>query len=126
LVEAAYFGDKAAADRYGVTMRSVENYRARLVTDTELVAFFAIKKQEFEDKWADELPAAIRASIRFLAKAANEVMVTADTIHSIAGALKILADVTLTKQVLDARLTGRGNAEREEDRPLAAFAGKDA
>jgi hypothetical protein len=119
LVEAAYFGDKAAADRYGITVRSVERYRERLDDDIELSAFVTIKKQEFEDRWAEELPAAIRASIRFLAKAANEAdHKDAQTIYSVAGALKILADVTLTKRVLDARLTGRGESERTEDRPM--------
>lgn len=121
LVEAAYFGDKAAADRFGLNVRTIERYRARLDEDTELSAFVAIKKQKFEDGWAEELPAAIRASIRFLAKAATEAdHKDSQTIHSIAGALKILADVTLTKKVLDARLTGRGESETEENRAMAS------
>jgi hypothetical protein len=120
LVEAAYYGDKAAAERNGVSVRSVENYRARLEDDIELVAIFAIKKQQFDESWADELPGAIRAGIQFLAKAAREAdPKDAQTIYSMAGALKILADVTLTKRVLDARLTGRGEPEREENRQMA-------
>lgn len=120
LVEAAFFGDKPTARKFGVTTRTIQNYRQRLEEDDELSAFFTIKKQRFEDEWADELPAAIRASIRFLARAAQEANpMDPNVIHSVAGALKILADVTLTKQVLDARLTGRGEPERKEDRQMA-------
>jgi hypothetical protein len=119
LVEAAYYGDKAASERNGVTERTVRNYRERLNEDTELSASFLIKKQLFDESWADELPGAIRAGIQFLARAAREADPRdAQTIYSMAGALKILADVTLTKRVLDARLTGRGEPEREEDRSL--------
>jgi hypothetical protein len=121
LVEAAYFGDKQAADRYGVSVRTVERYRARMDEDDELSAFVAIKKQKFEDEWADELPGAIRASIRFLGRAAQEASAKdPQAIHSVAGSLKILADVALTKQVLDARLTGRGEPETEENRQVVA------
>lgn len=123
LVEAAFSNDKTAAEKYGVTTRTVQRYRDRLETDDELALLVAIKKQRFEDGWADELSGAIRSSIRFLQRAANE----ADpkdpaVIHAVAGSLKILADVTLTKKVLDARLTGRGEPERAQDHALAGAA----
>lgn len=123
LVEAAYYGDGPAAKRYRLSERSIRNYRKRLENDIDLAALFLIKKQQFEDGWAEELPGAIRAAIRFLGKAANAAdPCDHQAIHSVAGALKILADVTLTKKVLDARLTGRGEPERAEDRALASEA----
>lgn len=120
LVEAAYFGDKTASERYGISIRSIENYRARLEDDMELVAFFAIKKQKFEDDWAEELPVAIRSSIRYIAKAASEASTDHQMVYSIAGALKILSDVKLTKDVLDARLAENGRPKTEANRPLAS------
>lgn len=120
LVEAAYYGDKKTAEKHGISERTISNYRSRLAEDGELSVFFHIKKQEFEDKWADELPAAIRAGIQYLAKAANEAdPKDPKAIYSIAGALKILADVALTKKVLDARITGRGEPERTEVQQMA-------
>lgn len=124
LVEAAYYGDKQAAERYGLTRQTLHNYRQRLSTDDDFLLVFTIKKQAFEDGWADELPGAIRSAIRYLAFAADkhrEVQtVDAQTVHAVAGSLKILADVTMTKKVLDARLTGRGEPEGADDRPLAS------
>lgn len=120
LVEAAYYGDEQAAKEYDVSRRTIRRWRNRMDEDDDLAALVAAKKQQFEDSWADELPAAIRASIEFLGRAARNGKVhDTDSIRTIAGSLKILADVALTKKVLDARLTGRGEPERTEDRSVA-------
>lgn len=105
LVEAAYQGDDVAAKKYGVSVRSVRRWRKRIDEDERLASFVRIKKDRMEQRWADELPSAIRASITYLQNAAQEVNKRdPDAIHAVAGALKILSDVALTKEVLDARL----------------------
>lgn len=114
LVEAAFFGDKPTAAKYGVSLRSIHNYRKRLNEDTKLAELFRIKKDQMEQEWAEEMPAAIRASIEFLRKAATEAKTTdPDVIHAIAGALKILSDVAMTKKVIDARLAGSNRQANE-------------
>lgn len=105
LVEAAYFGDKEAADKWGITTRTVQNYRARLDGDAELSAVFLKKKLAWETSWAEEAPAALRAGIRFLMRAAREAdPKDPEAIHAIAGAFKLLAEIVFTKDVLDVRL----------------------
>ena len=106
LVEAVFFGDKTTAAKYGISTRTIRNYRKRLSEDAKFSALFQEKKEHAEQEWAHEMPAAIRASIDFLRKAANSAKTDdPDAIHAVAGALKILSEVAITKQVIDARLT---------------------
>ena len=114
LVEAAFFGDKPTAAKYGIATRTIHRYRKRLNEDAQLSALVKVKKDLMEQEWAEEMPAAIRASIEFLRKAATEAKATdPDVIHAIAGALKILSDVAMTKKVIDARLTGQNRQANE-------------
>lgn len=113
LVEAAYYGDEVTAKEHGITTRTIRNYRSRLAKNDELSAFFRIKKQEFENRWANELPEALEAGIRYLMKAAKQADPSEPkAIHSIANSLKTLADIALTKRVLDARFIGLSESER--------------
>lgn len=116
LVEAAYQGDKVTAKKYGITERTIRNYRKRLDEDKRLSAFFQDKKERMEQRWADELPGAIRAAINYLQGAAQDAdRRNPDAIHAVAGALKILSDVALTKEVLDARLARQHRSQDETD-----------
>lgn len=108
LVEAVWLGDQRTAEKWGITTRTIINYRNRLVVDKKLSEIFIHKNEVFTNDWAAGIPSAIRAAISFLQEAAMK----ADpkdpaVIHAVAGALKMLAEVGLTKEVIDARL-GRG------------------
>ncbi len=114
LVEAAFFGDKTTAAKYGISPRTIHRYRKRLNEDAQLSALVKIKKDRMEQEWAKEMPAAIRASIDFLRKAANSAKTDdPDAIHAVAGALKILSEVAMTKKVIDARLAGQNRQTNE-------------
>lgn len=108
LVEAAYYGDRATGDRWGVSIRSIQRYRARLDSDQELSQLVALKKEAFERDWTEEMPAAIRTGIRFLNTAFQEADPTSpEAIHAVAGAMKILAEIGLTREVLNVRFYGK-------------------
>lgn len=117
LVEAAYKGDKAATAEWGLTTRTLRNWRQRLNTDAAFAELFRQKRAAVEKDWAQDAPQAIRAAIAFIQRAAANGKTTPAMVHAVAGAMKLLADVTLTKQVLDARLAERnrpaGNGHRE-------------
>lgn len=116
LVEAAFFGEKPTAKRWGINISTVRNYRARLHTDSDFANLFALKKRDFEQaNWAGEIPAAIRNAVRFLERAAQEIEVSPESAHAIAGALKILAEVQLTKEILDVRLARHFRESGQED-----------
>ena len=117
LVEALLFGDKVAANRHGITQRTIQNYKARLRDDTELSELFARKKSIVEDDWVNEIKSAMIASIDFLKRASQEADPTnPEVIHAIAGAAKILSGIGLTKDLVDARIrsfNGTGQSGEE-------------
>lgn len=120
LVEAVYRGDKYAAKHWGVTVRSIQNWRVRLLDDAALVELFTHKRDEAEKNWAADAPLAIRAAVIFILRAAQEAEVTPEMVHATAGAMKLLADMVLTKQVLDARLAQSDRPQNGRHREVAA------
>ncbi len=122
LVEALYFGDKEAARHYDLSIRTINNYRTRVNTDEDFAQSFKQKKEEFERNWADEIPAAIRAGTRFLLKSFQE----ADhkdpiVIHAVAGAMKILTEIGLAKEIIDVRLGEYSRQNGEAGSQMVAY-----
>lgn len=103
LAEAAIYGDRKALARSGLSDRTLRNYRARLRRDPELSAIFRCKKEALEREWASALAPAIRSALAFLEEAPSRLEPSPESVHAVAGALKILAEISLTKDVLDAR-----------------------
>ncbi len=97
--------DRKTAERHGITDRTLRNWRARLDTDPELSQLFREKKAKASEGWADEVPGAMRASVSFLRRAAEEGDHTdPDMVHSVAGSMKLLSEVAATWKLLDQRL----------------------
>jgi hypothetical protein len=123
LVDAALLGDEAAAKRHTLSVRTIERYRAKSLSDRILSELVASKIRAAEGQWADGLAIAIKGQIAFLTKASQSANAAdPSAIHSIAGALKILADVALTSKMLDARLARITGAEGA---PAGSSAGAD-
>lgn len=113
LVEAAYRGDVDTADKYGISIRTIQRWRALSENDVGLTRLIAQKKLAFEQGWADEAAGALKAGLEFLKEAAQKASKTdPNVIHAIAGAVKIASEVLITREVLDARLSGQ---DREND-----------
>jgi hypothetical protein len=107
LVDAAYLGDTRAAEKWKITTRTIENYRARLKTDHELSALFATMRAAAEGNWKHELGRALTTGIRKLARLLEDVTIAeADTIEAVTGAVKALSEIAITGEVLNA-----GNAD---------------
>jgi hypothetical protein len=105
LVDAIYRGDEAAAQAYGVSTRSIRRWRERLHTDPRLATFVQTKREVAERNWSDSLAGAIRAGVEFLQRAARELdPANPEAVHAAAGALKILTEIAMTREVLSARL----------------------
>lgn len=112
------------AKKYGITDRTLRKYRRRLRDDPVLADLFRSKRAKVSEGWAEEVPGAMRASVEFLRKAAEEgdprdpLMV-----HSVAGAMKLLSEVSATWKILDARLA---RTNRPDDAPVGALPGRGA
>jgi hypothetical protein len=121
LVEADYLGDKKTAEKRGVGLRTIQSWRSRRATDRVFAQFCAEKRALFERDWAAELPVAIRACIQYIQEAAAQGdRRSPEFLHSVAGALKICSEVGLTKEVLDARLSGQNREVATQARPVVA------
>jgi hypothetical protein len=97
--------DRKTAERYAITDRTLRNWRAALDTNPALSALFREKKAKASEGWANEVPGALRAAVGFLRNAAEQGDPTdPDMVHSIAGAMKLLSEVSATWKLLDARM----------------------
>ncbi|MFB2768569.1 hypothetical protein ACE1AT_04655 [Pelatocladus sp. BLCC-F211] len=105
LVDAIFMGDKAAAEKWGVSTRSIEGWRSRLNEDARLAGLFQQKKKAREKTWASEIPETIQLGLKFIQDATKEANpADPDAIKAIADAMKVLMEIDLTKQILDARM----------------------
>jgi transposase-like protein len=97
--------DRKTAERYGITDRTLRNWRKQLETDAELSALFREKKSRASEGWANEVPGALRAAVGFIRTAAEKGDPTDPAmLHSVAGAMKLLSEVSATWKLLDARM----------------------
>lgn len=114
LVEALFFGDIRTAKKWGIHKQTVVNYRKRLNNDTNgLVSVFEHKKQSFEGEWAVDIPVTVRMAMDYIKRASNELDITPEGVHAITGALKIVAEVGLTKEMIDVRLQSYRHSGKE-------------
>ena len=108
LVEAAYHGDKKAAKENGISERTIRNYRRILAEDTEFSAIFLKKHEKFEDDWASDLSGAIKAGIKFIKESTEEQKKSSpDSLSAVTDATRVLAEIALTKDMLDAKLADK-------------------
>lgn len=120
LVDAAYMSDEKAAELHDCSRRSIHNYRERLDTDPAFAQCFADKKALREAAWAESCSPAIDAITQFFLRAAATASPSdPEVIHALAGALKILADVKVTKEMLDVRLAQLARVQGTPVQPVA-------
>jgi hypothetical protein len=120
LAEAAMFGDTRTAEKNGVTLQTLRNYRKRAETDGKLLQLLAREKEVLSKRWADDLVPAIRGAIDFIKRACQEAdPKDYNALHSVNGSLKILSEVAMGERMLDARLSGEDRNAPAADGPLA-------
>lgn len=120
LCDAAYFGDTKAAEKWKITTRTVESYRSRLKTDHQLSALFGTFRAKLEGNWKSEISRGITSGARKIAamiEAVNADNPTADMLEALTGAVKVLSEIAITTEVLNAgdahsssRNTEKGNS----------------
>jgi len=121
LVDAAYPNDQQAADKHGVSTRTIQRWRKRLDSDAKLAAFVARKKDMHDRGWASDLAAAKKSATQFLETAPSKIpAVTPEYIHAVAGALKILADADAVRKFLDARISQHNRAHGAKNQSVAS------
>lgn len=106
LLDAIALGDTKAAEKWDVSTRSIRGWRKRLEGDSVFAAFFLKKKEMWEKGWAHEIPGAIRSAIAYLSDSCrNASPGNAEVMKEANNMVKILAEVEMSKAVIDARLS---------------------
>jgi transposase-like protein len=130
LLEACYSNDTVVADKYGITPRTLFNWRKKLVEDKEFSETFILKKEEFEATWLDSMRKSIISGATFIQRAANEAedetLRNPEMVRAIAGAIKICSDVILTGGMINARIAKFAGENQSEDRQNSTTGGETA
>ncbi|GGR31378.1 hypothetical protein [Deinococcus ruber] len=102
LVDAALHGDRTTCERHKITDRTLRRYRQALDEDSELSALYAqLSKLVSTQNWADELNTSLTGLIRKLGSMVQELPgSTAENISAVTGAIKVLSEIALTREVL--------------------------
>lgn len=107
LAEAAFSDDRTVCQRHGITDRTLRRYRKRMLSDPRLSTFVREKQARLTEQWTHELAPAIGAAIRFLKQAAQSADPSDPAaIRAVAEALKGLAEIDMTREVLQSRVGG--------------------
>jgi hypothetical protein len=110
LVEAPFTTDDAVCKKYGISVRSLQRYRQRLLTDPRLADLVATKKDVFDSAWAQTFPKALSTSIRVTGEmiaaiaADPQMLKNPIALEKVAGAMKLLTEAYYTSKWFDAQL----------------------
>lgn len=118
VLEATVAGDKATCDKYGITRRTLQRWRKAIGTERHpkkrqttfgnLTENVAAKKAELEVDWAADIGKTLKAVIGAVLRSTDPDngadIKDPDVIHALAGALKILSEVSSTWKLLDVRI----------------------
>lgn len=110
LAEAAFSTDAKVCERYGITLRTLQNWRAALKADPELSRLFAEAHAELERRdWGDEVSRTLSAAAQKLqALILGAQSSDPETIRAVLEGVTGLAKIALTRELLQARMKGEG------------------
>ena len=115
LVDALYQGDKEAANKHGISTRSIRNWKKDIENDAVFSAIFQKKLLERDQRWASDIPAALNACIAFIKEAANTARKTdPDAIEAVTKAAQTLSEIDITRGIINARLAGQNRSDSQE------------
>lgn len=97
LCDALTFGDRATVKRHGISVRTLQRYRAKMATDPAMACAVAEKAKALDAAW---LETGKRARLRFIARM-EELAETETDLHKVSGAFKLLSDAMLASEILN-------------------------
>jgi hypothetical protein len=113
LVDATYHGDAKAAEKWKITKRTVENYRARLPKDPHFSSLFASKLKHAEGGWRASRRKTLRAGLDKLSELISKAT-SPEHIPAVTGAVKVLGELEVTAEALN---VGDGGDQPGEQPP---------
>lgn len=118
LVDAHFLGVVRAAAKWGVTDRTVQNYRARLANDVELARLFVERRTQAAREWHDERLRFLKSGLAKLDELVSKASKPSD-ITAVANAVKVVGELQVAEDVL-------GGHGADPARPISAAPEGDA
>ena len=115
-------GVKQAAKDFGISERTVSNYKVKLSQDPYLAHLYLQRKNAYDAELSTRLTKACNSCLDFIERAAQSDEMTPEMIHSVVGALKISADIRATEKLMSARI-GQLNILHEDFNAIGAVSG---
>ena len=104
LITAIFEGDKAAADKFDISTRTVERYRKLVNTDEYLSELVAKRTTKLADNHDEMVIRANAAVIGLLERTcASTDKATSDLLHAAFGAYKVINENKLFRELVNAR-----------------------
>lgn len=107
VTDASILGVESAAKKHRCCERTVERYKAAARNDPHMSALVAAKKKSIDDDWRNEAVSFLRSATGVLQRLCEDA--TQEQIREVAGAIKIVGELTVAKDVL--------GADGEQSRP---------
>jgi predicted regulator of amino acid metabolism with ACT domain len=105
LCDAVILGDRKAADKWDISLRTICNWRDRLENDEKLRNLMQEYREKQTEKWLEDMPIAMSAIVQFFLTAAQELSPgKADDVNAVVAVFEALADVELTRKIIAQRL----------------------
>ncbi|WP_404789268.1 hypothetical protein [Altericista sp. CCNU0014] len=105
LCDAVMMGDRKAADKWDISLRTICNWRDRLENDEKLRNLMQEYREKQTEKWLEDMPIAMSAIVQFFYRAATEMNPSkADDVTAVVAVFAALADIELTQKIVQARL----------------------
>lgn len=106
LVEAVFHGDTATAEKFGITTRTIRNYRKRLLENPDFSADLAERVKHAKNTllsrtWAENLDLALnRTIVKMLEAVEGQPEYIPEALEAITGAFSALSEFALAREVL--------------------------
>ena len=105
LAYATTCSDAQAAKQYGISVRTLANYRARLHSDPVLAELFETKRSELQAEWKQEALGALRRGLTTMTTLMerlleNEGPPEKGQLFEVTGAVKVLGELLTMKEAL--------------------------
>ena len=123
LAEASLWTDTYAAKRWGVTARSISNWRKLTETDSDFSELFDRKKAAIDKAWGNEARAALRRMLRKLDDLVQEA--GPEQIREVAGAVKIVGELEVTRGAIQSdEQPGAVQQDRQTTQTIPVVSGR--
>lgn len=105
LCDAIILGDRKAAEKWDVPLRTLQFWRSKLENDATLRNRMQEYRNKQTEKWLEDIPIALSGIINFVTAATHELNPSkAEDLIAVVTALEAIADVKMTEQIIAERL----------------------